>query len=86
MAHELPRARSRTTCAARPWRLAEFGRLAGEIAAHAGAAIDHWEILNEPDGDWAFEGSPEEYARMLVAAGRESRRARPRTGSCSAGS
>jgi hypothetical protein len=47
---------------------AEFGRLAGEIAAHAGAAVDHWEILNEPDGDWAFEGSPEEYARMLVAA------------------
>ena len=46
----------------------EFGRLAGEIAAHAGAAVDHWEILNEPDGDWAFEGSPEEYARMLVAA------------------
>ena len=47
---------------------AEFGRLAGEVAAHAGAAVDHWEILNEPDGDWAFEGSPEEYARMLVAA------------------
>jgi hypothetical protein len=46
----------------------EFGRLAGEIAAHAGAAVDHWEILNEPDGDWAFEGSPEEYAHMLVAA------------------
>jgi hypothetical protein len=46
----------------------EFGRLAGEIAAHTGAAVDHWEILNEPDGDWAFEGSPEEYARMLVAA------------------
>ena len=46
----------------------EFGRLAGEIAAHAGAAIDHWEILNEPDGAWAFEGSPEDYARMLVAA------------------
>jgi hypothetical protein len=47
---------------------AEFGRLVGEIAAHAGPAIDHWEILNEPDGEWAFEGSPEEYARMLVAA------------------
>jgi hypothetical protein len=47
---------------------AEFGRLAGEIAAHAGPAIDHWEILNEPDGEWAFEGSPEEYARMLIAA------------------
>jgi hypothetical protein len=28
----------------------------------------HWEILNEPDGDWAFEGSPEDYARTLIAA------------------
>jgi hypothetical protein len=46
----------------------EFGRLAGAIAAHAGSAIDHWEIINEPDGHWAFEGSPEEYGRMLVAA------------------
>ncbi len=47
---------------------AELGRLAGEIAAHAGPAVDHWEILNEPDGNWAFEGSPEEYGRMLAAA------------------
>jgi hypothetical protein len=47
---------------------AEFGRLAGEIAAHAGSAIDHWEIINEPDGRWAFEGSAEEYGQMLVAA------------------
>ena len=46
----------------------EFGRLAGEVAAHAGDAIDHWEIVNEPDGGWAFNGSPEEYARMLDAA------------------
>ncbi|HEV7845003.1 MAG TPA: hypothetical protein VGO83_01995 [Thermoleophilaceae bacterium] len=46
----------------------EFGLRAGEIAAHAGAAIDHWEILNEPDGDWAFHGSAEDYARILSAA------------------
>jgi hypothetical protein len=46
---------------------AEFGRLAGRIAAHAASAIDHWEILNEPDGEWAFEGSPEDYGSMLVA-------------------
>jgi hypothetical protein len=46
---------------------AEFGRLAGEVAAHAGSGIDHWEVINEPDGNWAFEGSAEEYARMLVA-------------------
>src|SRR5262245_55949133 len=47
---------------------AEFGALAGEIAAHAHGTIDDWEILNEPDGQWAFEGSAEDYARMLSAA------------------
>jgi hypothetical protein len=47
---------------------AEFGALAGEIAAHARGTIDHWEILNEPDGAWAFEGGPEDYARMLSAS------------------
>jgi hypothetical protein len=53
-------------CAARD--PAEFGRLAGEVAAHARGSIDHWEILNEPDADWAFKGRPEDYARMLSAA------------------
>jgi hypothetical protein len=51
-----------------PRDVAEFGRLAGEVAAHARDAISHWEIVNEPDGRWAFEGSPEEYAQMLRAA------------------
>jgi hypothetical protein len=47
---------------------AEFGALAGEIAQHAKGTIDHWEIVNEPDGGWAFEGTPEQYAGMLSAA------------------
>jgi hypothetical protein len=47
---------------------AEFGALAGQIAAHADGAIGHWEIVNEPDGEWAFEGTPEQYAAMLSAA------------------
>jgi hypothetical protein len=47
---------------------AEFGRLAGEVAAHAEGSIDHWEILNEPDAAWAFKGGPEDYAHMLSAA------------------
>jgi hypothetical protein len=47
---------------------AEFGRLAGEVAAHASGSIRHWEILNEPDADWAFKGTAEDYARMLSAA------------------
>ena len=47
---------------------AEFGALAGQIAKHAAGTIDYWEVLNEPDGDWAFEGTPEQYAGMLSAA------------------
>ena len=46
----------------------EFGRLAGEIAAHAKDTIHHWEVVNEPDGEWAFEGTAEQYAAMLSAA------------------
>ena len=46
----------------------EYGRLSGEVAQHAAGAIDHWEIWNEPDGDWAFDGTAEEYAWMLSAA------------------
>ena len=46
----------------------EFGALAGAVAEHAGDTIRHWEIINEPDGDWAFEGTPEQYAAMLSAA------------------
>ena len=53
----LPRGRRRTSA-----------RLAGEIAEHAKDTIEHWEIVNEPDGDWAFEGTPEQYAAMLSAA------------------
>jgi hypothetical protein len=45
-----------------------WGRLAGQVAAHARGEIDHWEILNEPDGDWAFRGTAQDYARMLSAA------------------
>jgi hypothetical protein len=46
----------------------QFGEQSGEIAEHAGSAIGHWEILNEPDGDWAFAGTAEDYARMLSAS------------------
>jgi hypothetical protein len=46
----------------------EYGRLAGEVAKRAAPSISHWEIGNEPDGGWAFEGTPEDYAAMLSAA------------------
>ena len=47
---------------------AGYGRLVGELAARAHGVVDHWEIVNEPDGPWAFEGTPEEYAHMLGAS------------------
>jgi hypothetical protein len=46
----------------------EFGAWSGQAAEHAGRAIDHWEVLNEPDGNWAWDGTPEKYAQMLGAA------------------
>ena len=55
-----------TICAPRDPK--EWGRLAGEVAAHAQDSIDHWEILNEPDANWAFTGSAQDYARMLSAS------------------
>jgi hypothetical protein len=45
-----------------------FGRLAGEVAAHARGTITFWEILNEPDSGLTFDGTPEQYAHMLRAA------------------
>jgi hypothetical protein len=47
---------------------AEFGRMAGEVAERARGTVTRWEIVNEPDGSWAFQGTPEQYARMLRAA------------------
>jgi hypothetical protein len=45
----------------------EFAARSGKVVEHAGDAIDHWEVLNEPDGDWAFAGTAEDYARILSA-------------------
>jgi hypothetical protein len=48
----------------------EWGGYAGEIAARARGVIDDWEIINEPDGTWAYHGTPETYARTAAAAAR----------------
>jgi hypothetical protein len=45
-----------------------YGSYVGEIAAHARGVIEDWEILNEPDGRWAYLGTPGQYARELSAA------------------
>jgi hypothetical protein len=56
---------------------AAYGALVGQVAAHAAAEIDDWEIVNEPDATWAFVGSPEQYARMLSASYVAIKRAKP---------
>jgi hypothetical protein len=63
------------TCAAKDAR--RYGELAGEIAAHASPVITHWEVINEPNGHWAFTGTPEEYAQMLSASHHEIHRRVP---------
>jgi len=47
---------------------AGFGRLAGQAVERAHGGISHWEVMNEPDADYAFHGTPEQYARILSAA------------------
>jgi hypothetical protein len=51
-----------------PSDMSRYGQLVRQVAAHAGAGISHWEILNEPDSRESFLGSPEQYARMLATA------------------
>jgi hypothetical protein len=46
----------------------QWGREAGLIAAHTRGVIDDFEIINEPDGPWAFLGTPKEYAQILGAS------------------
>ena len=44
---------------------AAYAQLVGAIAAHAKGYIDDYEVINEPDGSWAWTGTPEQYAWML---------------------
>lgn len=54
-----------------------WARQAGMIAAHARGVIDYFEIINEPDGKWAFTGSPQQYAHILADAYRSIHAANP---------
>jgi hypothetical protein len=45
-----------------------WGQQAGEIAAYTRGVIDDFEIINEPDGSWAFLGNAQQYAGILAAA------------------
>jgi hypothetical protein len=45
-----------------------WGQAAGAVAAHTRGVIDDFEIINEPDGGWAFHGSAQQYAGILAAS------------------
>lgn len=56
---------------------AVWGRDAGAIAEHTRGAINEFEIINEPDGGWAFYGTPQQYAQLLGASYSAIHRANP---------
>jgi hypothetical protein len=51
-----------------PGNPALWGDEAGAIAAHTRGVINDFEIINEPDGSWAFLGTPQQYAALLTAS------------------
>ena len=53
------------SCAATDPR--RFGRYAARVVARAPDVFRTIEVWNEPDGAWAFDGTPEQYAGMLKA-------------------
>lgn len=56
----------------------ELAGYAGEIAGRARGVIDDWEVLNEPDGRWAYLGAAADYARHLTATAAAIHAANPR--------
>jgi hypothetical protein len=45
-----------------------WGDMAGQLAKHTRGVINHFEIINEADGKWAFVGSAQQYANILSAS------------------
>ncbi len=43
-----------------------YGELLEQVARRTRGTIELFEVLNEPDGDWAFRGGPADYAQMLT--------------------
>src|SRR5688500_8269246 len=54
-----------------------FGAYAARVVARAPDVFRTIEVWNEPDGAWAFEGTPEQYAAMLRATYAEVKRRFP---------
>jgi hypothetical protein len=51
-----------------PFDARAWGQAAGAVAAHTRGVIDDFEIINEPDGGWAFRGTAQQYAGILSAS------------------
>jgi hypothetical protein len=71
------------TCGAEPYYtcppsdLDAWKRMVSKIVAHTRGVIDTFEILNEPDGRWAFTGSTADYAKLLRAGHDATKAANP---------
>ena len=50
-----------------PSNVEAWARMVSKLAAHTRGVIDTFEILNEPDGSWAFTGTASDYATLLRA-------------------
>ena len=55
-----------------------FGRYVSAVVARAPDVFRAVEVWNEPDGEWAFDGTPAQYAAMLSATYRAVKRRFPR--------
>ena len=60
-----------------PSDLEAWKRMVSKIVAHTRGVIDTFEILNEPDGRWAFTGSTSDYAKLLRAGHDATKAANP---------
>lgn len=54
-----------------------WGWAVGEVAKRTRGVIDDFEIINEPNGSWAFSGTAEDYAKLLAVSYDAIHRANP---------
>lgn len=55
-------------CGIDPTKLDGYYAEVAAVVRHVRGFFDDFEIVNEPDGWWAFEGTPQQYAGMLATA------------------
>jgi hypothetical protein len=56
----------------------QFGEYAARVVARAPDVFQAVEVWNEPDGAWSFDGTPEQYADVLMATYKAVKRRFPR--------